>query len=163
MLNYIIIFLKTLLMFSVGITAFRMMGSQAVGEMTDFDLVVVIAIGALMGAPIVDPSIHPLTAIIAIGGFVLAQIVFSILSLKSNRFELLIMGRPIAIIRNGKVLMNGLRKARMTANNLDQELRIKGIESVEKVKVGFLEPNGKVSILMNNSSETSKSNQTKAP
>lgn len=135
-------------MFSVGITAFRLMGSQAVGEMTDFDLVVVIAIGALMGAPLVDPSIQPLTSIIAISGFVVAQIVFSFLSLKSNRFEVLIMGRPIQIIRNGKVLMDGLKKARMTTKNLDQELRIKGIETVEKVKDGFLEPNGKVSLLL---------------
>ncbi|MEB1809456.1 MAG: DUF421 domain-containing protein [Bacillaceae bacterium] len=145
---YVAIFLKTLLMFSVGITAFRLMGSQAVGEMTDFDLVVVIAIGALMGAPLVDPSIQPLTSIIAISGFVVAQIVFSFLSLKSNRFEVLIMGRPIQIIRNGKVLMDGLKKARMTTKNLDQELRIKGIETVEKVKDGFLEPNGKVSLLL---------------
>lgn len=145
---YIHIFLKTVLMFSVGITAFRLMGSQAVGEMTDFDLVVVIAIGALMGAPLVDPSIHPLTSIIAISGFVVAQIVFSFLSLKSDRFEVLIMGRPIQIIRNGKVVMNGLKKARMTTKNLDQELRIKGIETVDKVKDGFLEPNGKVSFLL---------------
>lgn len=145
---YVPIFLKTLLMFSVGITAFRLMGSQAVGEMTDFDLVVVIAIGALMGAPLVDPSIHPLPSIIAISGFVVAQIVFSFLSLKSDRFEVLIMGRPIQIIRNGKVLMAGLKKARMTTKNLDQELRIKGIETVEKVKDGFLEPNGKVSLLL---------------
>ncbi|MDE5412802.1 DUF421 domain-containing protein [Alkalihalobacterium chitinilyticum] len=145
---YVPIFLKTLLMFSVGITAFRLMGSQAVGEMTDFDLVVVIAIGALMGAPLVDPSIHPLTSIIAISGFVVAQIVFSFLSLKSDRFEVLIMGRPIQIIRNGKVLMSGLKKARMTTKNLDQELRIKGIETAEKVKDGFLEPNGKVSLLL---------------
>ncbi|MFV8829326.1 DUF421 domain-containing protein [Alkalihalobacterium sp. APHAB7] len=145
---YIHIFLKTILMFSAGITAFRLMGSQAVGEMTDFDLVVVIAIGALMGAPLVDPSIHPLTSIIAISGFVVAQVVFSFLSLKSDRFEVLIMGRPIQIIRNGKVVMNGLKKARMTTNNLDQELRIKGIETVDKVKDGFLEPNGKVSFLL---------------
>ncbi|WP_216827820.1 DUF421 domain-containing protein [Alkalihalobacterium elongatum] len=159
---YILIFLKTLLMFSVGITAFRLMGSQAVGEMTDFDLVVVIAIGSLMGAPLVDPSIHPLMSIVAISGFVAAQVIFSFLSLKSKRFEELIMGRPIHIIRNGKVLMNGLKKARMTTNNLDQELRIKGIETVEKVKDGFLEPNGKVSILVD---EKINSNlkQTEAP
>ena len=134
-------------MFVTGIIAFRIMGSQAVGQLTDFDLVVVIAIGALMGAPLIDQNINPLLAITAISGFVIAQILFSFLSLKSRKMEDLIKGNPIPLINNGKMIKNGLLKARMTKRNLEQELRIRGFSSITEVEQANLEPNGKISFI----------------
>lgn len=76
-MDYLMSFLKVLGMFIIGLTAFRVMGSQSVGRLTDFDLVVVIAIGALVGDALADPELNPLIIIVAIGGLVLAQVITS--------------------------------------------------------------------------------------
>ncbi len=146
MLEYIISFAKALGMFAVGLTAFRLMGSQAVGRLTDFDLVVAIAIGALIAKPLSDPDLNPWISVVAIFALVIAQIIISWLSLKSTVFESFIAGKTIKVIENGSIIMNGLRKARISKNELSEELRVNGFRSPSEVQHGFLEPNGKLSL-----------------
>ncbi|WP_025027593.1 DUF421 domain-containing protein [Caldalkalibacillus mannanilyticus] len=110
-------------------------------------MIIVIAIGALIGAPLVDDELSPLKAIVAIIGLVIAQMIASWLALKSKFMEMLIMGKPIQLIDQGRILMKGLRKARLTKNDLIQELRIKGVKSIEEVEKAYLEPGGKISMI----------------
>ncbi|WP_372459083.1 YetF domain-containing protein [Alkalihalobacillus deserti] len=42
--------------------------------------------------------------------------------------------------------MKGLRKARLSKNELTEELRVKGFRSPSEVQQVFLEPNGKISV-----------------
>jgi uncharacterized membrane protein YcaP (DUF421 family) len=67
--------------------------------------------------------------------------------MKSPLIEKLVMGSPIKLVDNGKILLNGLRRARITKNNLDQELRVKGLTSLEQIDLAFMEPNGKLSVI----------------
>lgn len=145
--EYIISFFKAFGLFIMGLIAFRIMGSQTVGRLTDFDLVVVIAIGALIGDALADPELNTLIIIFAIAGLVLAQVITSILAMKSPFFEKIVVGSPIKLVDKGKILMNGLRKARMTKKNLSEELRVKGLMETNNVEQAFLEPNGKLSVI----------------
>lgn len=146
-MEYVLSVLKAVLLFVVGLLAFRVMGSQSVGRLTDFDLVVVIAIGAIIGDGLADPELNVFILTAAIAGLVLMQILASVLAMKSPLIEKLVMGSPIKLIENGKILLNGLRRARITKNNLDQELRVKGLTSLEQVEQAFMEPNGKLSVI----------------
>ncbi len=145
-MEYVISFAKALGMFVVGLTAFRFMGSQAVGRLTDFDLVIAIAIGALIAKPLSDPDLNPWISVVAIFALVIAQIVISLLSLKSITFERIIAGRPIKVVENGLIIMSGLRKARLSKNELSEELRVKGFQSPSEVQLVILEPSGKLSV-----------------
>ena len=149
-MDYVFSVLRAIGLFVVGLVAFRIMGSQAVGRLTDFDLVVVIAIGAIIGDGLADPELNPFILIAAIAGLVLMQLLASVLAMKSNFIEKLVIGSPIKLIENGKILMSGLRRARITKNNLDQELRVKGLTSFEQIEQAFMEPNGKLSVIEKN-------------
>jgi uncharacterized membrane protein YcaP (DUF421 family) len=146
-MDYVISVLKAVLLFVVGLLAFRVMGSQSVGRLTDFDLIVVIAIGAIIGDGLADPELDLLILIAAIAGLVFMQLLASVLAMKSPLIEKLVMGSPIKLVDNGKILLNGLRRARITKNNLDQELRVKGLTSLEQIDLAFMEPNGKLSVI----------------
>ncbi|OIJ19455.1 hypothetical protein BKP45_13505 [Anaerobacillus alkalidiazotrophicus] len=145
-MEYLLSFTKALGMFVVGLTAFRIMGSQAVGRLTDFDLVVAIAIGALIAKPLSDPELNPLISVVAISALVIAQLVLSVLSMKSSLFEKIVQGSPIKLIENGTIILSGLRKARISKNELMEELRIAGYSSASEVKKAYLEPSGKFSV-----------------
>lgn len=146
-MDYVISVLKAVLLFVVGLLAFRVMGSQSVGRLTDFDLIVVIAIGAIIGDGLADPELDLLILIAAIAGLVFMQLLASVLAMNSPLIEKLVMGSPIKLVDNGKILLNGLRRARITKNNLDQELRVKGLTSLEQIDLAFMEPNGKLSVI----------------
>lgn len=146
-MDYVIPVLRAIGLFVVGLAAFRIMGSQAVGRLTDFDLVIVIAIGAIIGDGLADPELNPFILIAAIAGLVLMQLLVSMLAMKSKFIEKVVSGSPIKLIENGKILMNGLRRARITKNNLDQELRVKGLTGFEQIEQAFMEPNGKLSVI----------------
>lgn len=146
-MEYIWSFLRAAGMFAVGLAAFRMMGSQSVGRLTDFDLVVVIAIGAIIGDGLADPELDFWILVAAIAGLVLMQITASYLSMWSPAVEKIVMGSPIRLIERGKLLMNGLRRARITKNNLEQELRVKGLAGLEGIEAAYMEPNGKLSVI----------------
>jgi uncharacterized membrane protein YcaP (DUF421 family) len=148
-------FAKSLGMFVVGLTAFRLMGSQAVGRLTDFDLVIAIAIGALIAKPLSDPKLNIWISVVAIFALVIAQIVISWLSLKSLVFERIVSGKSIKVIENGAIIMNGLRKARISKNELSEELRVKGFQSPAEVQQMILEPNGKFSVFENSNQDVS--------
>lgn len=144
--EYLIAFVKSLGLFAVGLTAFRIMGSQAVGRLTDFDLVVAIAIGALIAKPLSDPELNPWISVVAISALVIAQIIMSWLSLKSTVFERIVKGNPIQLVKNGSIIMNGLRKARISKSEVEEELRTKGFKSFSELDEVFIEPNGKFSV-----------------
>lgn len=146
-MDYVISILRAFGMFAVGLLAFRVMGSQSVGRLTDFDLVVVIAIGAIIGDGLADPELNLFILIAAIAGLVMMQLTVSMLAMKSAFVEKIVMGSPIKLIENGKMLLNGLRKARISKNNLDQELRVKGLTSLDQIEQAFMEPNGKLSVI----------------
>lgn len=139
--------LRAAAMFVIGLVAFRLMGSQSVGRLTDFDLVVVIAIGAIIGDGLADPELKLGVLIGSVAGLVLLQISASWLSMKSQWVEKLVMGSPIKLIDKGKLLMKGLRRARITKNNLEQELRVKGLKGFAEVQEAYMEPNGKLSVI----------------
>ncbi|CAM3981850.1 DUF421 domain-containing protein [Paenibacillus alkaliterrae] len=149
-MDYLLSVLRAAGMFAVGLLAFRVMGSQTVGRLTDFDLVVVIAIGAIIGDGLADPELNLFILIAAIAGLVMMQLIISMLAMKSTVVEKIVMGSPIKLIENGKLLLNGLRKARITKNNLDQELRTKGLSSLDQIEQAFMEPNGKLSVIEKN-------------
>jgi Predicted membrane protein len=139
--------LRTAGLFLIGLAAFRLMGSQSVGRLTDFDLVVVIAIGAIIGDGLADPELNFWLLAAAIAGLVALQIAASLLSMKFPMMEKLVMGSPIKLIDKGRILINGLRKARITRSNLMQELRVKGLNGPENVEQAYMEPNGKLSVV----------------
>jgi uncharacterized membrane protein YcaP (DUF421 family) len=146
-MDYLLILAKAVGFFVTGLVAFRFMGSQSVGRLTDFDLVVVIAVGALIGDVLSNNDTNPFLHLTAIATLVLIQVGTSLLAMKYPSFEKLIMGKPIRLIYKGKLEWNGLRRARLTKNSLDQELRVQGLDSYSTVDQAFMEPNGKLSVL----------------
>ena len=73
-------------------------------------------------------------------------IVFSFLSLKSNKFRDILDGKESVIISNGKLNFSEMKKQKYNLNDLLLQLRDKGIRTIEEVDYAILETNGKLSV-----------------
>jgi Predicted membrane protein len=122
------------------------MGKRSIGELPVFDFLVIIALGAVVGADIADPKIehiHTAVAIILIG---LLQRVVSSLTIKSRKFGKLITFEPTVVVYQGNLLMSNLKKVRYSIDNISQMLREKDIFHLGDVELAVLEANGKLSV-----------------
>jgi uncharacterized membrane protein YcaP (DUF421 family) len=123
------------------------MGKRSIAELPVFDFLVIIILGAVVGADIADPEIphiHTAVAIILIGIF---HRIVSKLKIKYRKFGHLITFDPTIVIQNGKFIVKNLSSIRYSIDNVLQMLREKGIFDISDVHLGIIEPTGNISVL----------------
>lgn len=106
-------------------------------------------LGAVIGGIIYNPSITILQFLLVL---VLWTLVVFILKFARdhNRFvRNLVDGKPVQVIKNGRVLVANCMKAGISANELMFKLRSRGIYSVEKVQNCIFEQNGQLTVIEN--------------
>lgn len=145
---YFSIIIKTLLLYFFIIFVYRLMGKKEVGQLSVVDLIVSILIAELVALAIssnksIFMSIVPITILVFV------QIFISYITLKNEKIRNIIEGKPIVIIKNGKLNFTEMSKLRYSLDDLIMQLRLQGINSIENVKYAVLENNGQLSIFPN--------------
>ncbi|MBB6453762.1 uncharacterized membrane protein YcaP (DUF421 family) [Salirhabdus euzebyi] len=123
------------------------MGKRAIGELPIFDFLIILILGAVVGADIADPNIqhlHTAVAIVAIGIF---QRIVASWKIKNRKVGRLITFEPTVVVQNGKLLDNNLRKIRYSMDNILQMLRDKNVFDISEVETAIVESNGGLSVL----------------
>lgn len=143
----LVVFIRTLILFAIVVVVLRIMGKRQIGELQPFELVVAIMISELAAVPMQNTGIPLLNGIIPILTLLLAQIVLSIISLKSFKARGIICGKPSILVENGKINEKNLYREMFTINDLLEQLRIKNIPNISDVEFAILETNGQLSIL----------------
>jgi uncharacterized membrane protein YcaP (DUF421 family) len=64
-----------------------------------------------------------------------------------RRLRPVLVGDPIILVADGRILERNLRRQRMTVEELGAEARLAQITSLEDVRYAVLETNGKVSFV----------------
>lgn len=143
----IISLIRTLLLYIFIVFAVRLMGKRQISELQTSELVVTLLISDLAAIPMQDSG-QPLTSgLVPILVLVAAEIIISVIMLKSGGFRRMICGRPIVVVNNGKIQQNELRRLRMTIEDLFEDLRQGGVSTISDVAYAIVETNGKLSII----------------
>jgi uncharacterized membrane protein YcaP (DUF421 family) len=144
-MEYLLIVIKTIVIYVLVAIIFRVLGKREVGQLGTFDLVVFILIAELVAMSLEENNkfIYNLIPV-----FVLAilQILIAKLSLKNIKFRKLIDGSPTLIIKNGIINFKNMVEQRYSLDDLLLQLREKDIRSIEEVEYAILEINGKLSV-----------------
>ena len=143
----VIAFLRTIILYLLIIAGVRLMGKRQVGELEPSELVLALIIADLAAVPMQDFGIPLLTGIIPILTLLCITMILSVLTMKSVRFRAIICGRPSIIVENGRLVQREMRRNRFTVDELMEELRMKGVTALSKVKYAILETNGQISVL----------------
>jgi uncharacterized membrane protein YcaP (DUF421 family) len=125
----------------------RLLGKRELGQMTPFELIVLVVIGDLIQQGVTQNDFSLTGAIIAVSTIAFWALVFSWASFLWPAAERLLEGEPRVIIRDGKLLQANLRRSRLTRSEIESEMRLAGIARMEDVAWGILEPRGKISFI----------------
>lgn len=139
--------LRATAMYAVVFLLLRLLGKRELGQLAPFELVTLIVIGDLIQQGITHNDFSLTGATLAIGTFAFWTIVIGFLSFHFPRAEKFLTGEPSVIIRDGEILRAKMRRERMTVMELESEMRLAGIASLDDVAWAILEPNGKISFI----------------
>lgn len=143
----LVVFVRSLILFLIVVIVMRIMGKRQIGQLQPFELAVAIMISELAAVPIQNTSIPLINGIIPIITLLIAQLLLSLISLKSIKGREIICGKPNILIANGKINQDNLKKEMYTLNDLLEQLRIKGTCNISDVEFAILETNGQLSII----------------
>ena len=131
----------------------RFMGKRELGQMTPFELIVLIVIGDLIQQGVTQNDFSLTGAIIAIATIAFLAMVMSWASYLWPQAERLLEGEPRVIVRDGELLTANLRRNRLTRAEIESEMRLAGIGRMNDVAWAILEPRGKISFIQRSPEE----------
>ena len=140
------IILRTTLAFVTLLFTTRVVGREIVTPLSHIDLAARIALGSMAAALAYNLKLNPLDTAIAILTFGLLSLATSWAALLARWVRKLLVGAPVTLIQNGKILEENLRKVHYRLDYLVDQLRLRDVFDLSDVEFAILEPNGVVCV-----------------
>jgi uncharacterized membrane protein YcaP (DUF421 family) len=141
------IMLRTALIYLALLIGLRLTGKKEVGQMSLFDLVLLLLIANAVQNAMTGPDTSLTGGIVAAGTLLAVHAALSQLTWRFAKVRHLAEGTPALLIHWGKVLQKNLAKEKVTAEEIHQALRSHGVSNVEDVALATLEIDGSISVL----------------
>jgi uncharacterized membrane protein YcaP (DUF421 family) len=141
------IVIRTALVYLAVYVGLRLTGKRELGQMTVFDLVVIILIANAVQNAMVGPDTSITGGIIAAVVLLAINAVVSRLRLRGRTWGTLLEGTPTVLIQNGQLVQPNLVKEGVEPSQLEMAMREHGVDSINDVKLAVLEVDGSISIV----------------
>ncbi|MBD1380632.1 DUF421 domain-containing protein [Metabacillus arenae] len=125
----------------------KFVGKKIINQFTPFTFIASIVLGELLGNALYDQQIGVLYVIYSMTLWGILLFIVEYLGQKYLSFRGIFEGKPSALIKNGVIDREELRKNRMNINQLQSLLRQSETFSIREVAYCYLEANGSISIL----------------
>lgn len=142
-----ITFIRAVIIYITVIIAMRIMGKRQIGELKPHELVITVLVSQVASIPLEDNSMPLANMFVPILIFVSFEIIVSVISMKSLNFRNLIQGKPIFIIKNGRLDEKQMKRLRFSMDDLIDAIRQKDVFDISTVQDAVIETNGSVSVL----------------
>ncbi len=126
------------------LVVFRVMGKRQVGQLTPFDLVVLLIVSNVLQNAMIGPDDSITGGLIGVLTIFLLNGTVARLTFRYPRLEQLIDGIATPLVRDGTVDDAALKRELVTRAELCAALREHGIEQLDDVRWAMLESTGKI-------------------
>jgi uncharacterized membrane protein YcaP (DUF421 family) len=141
------IFLRTGAIYIVVLAGVRLSGKREVGQMTPFDLTLLLLISNAVQNAMTGSDTSLLGGIVAAATLLVLNYFVAEVSGGNRRFRKFVQGQPSLLVHDGKVIAAHMAKEHVSMDELQRALREHGISSCSDVALGVLEVDGSISCL----------------
>ena len=141
------IFLRTAVIYVVVLTGVRLSGKREVGQMTPFDLTLLLLLSNSVQNAMTGPDTSLLGGAVAATVLLVLNYLIANLAGANRRFRKFIQGEPAMLIHDGQVIEAHMAREHVTMDALECAMREHGIASYHQVAIGVLEIDGSFSFL----------------
>lgn len=125
----------------------RVSGKRTLSKLNAFDFVITIAIGSTLASIITSKSLALAEGLVALGLLVAMQFLVTAVSVRFEGFNRAIKAEPALLLRDGRMLTRAMRRARITAGEIEAAARAAGVERPDALEAVFLETDGSLTAL----------------
>ena len=143
----LIVFFRALILYCVVFLVIRLMGKKELSKVQPFELAIIIVISDLASAPMSSRGLSLLDGIVPIITLLLAYLIFLLLNHSSNKVQDIVCGKPILIIKDGRIVEKEFNSQKYTVSDLMSQLHEKDVFSISDVKYAIIETNGNLSVI----------------
>ena len=141
------IIIRSILIYSIVLFIFRLMGKRQLGQMQPFELVLTLIIADLATIPMADVSIPVLHGIIPLLTLVILHFLITLITRFSNLISKVLSGKPVIIVNPNGIDYKAMKKLNLTIDDIFASLREKGFFTIAQIQYAIIETNGKISVL----------------
>ncbi len=138
---------RTLVIYLVILFGLRLSGKREIGQMTVFDLVVLLLISNAVQNAMVGPDTSLLGGILAALVLLIANALIARLRFSLPGLRRLVEGTPTLLVLHGKVVSEHMRREGIDSESLQAALREHGVSSIDEVEMAVLEIDGSISVV----------------
>jgi uncharacterized membrane protein YcaP (DUF421 family) len=146
------IVLRATVIFAALYVLVRLMGKRELGQMTPFELIVLVVIGDLIQQGVTQNDFSVTGAIIAISTIAFLALLMSWATYLWPWAERALEGEPRVIVRDGALVEANVRRNMLTRSEIESEMRLAGIGRMSDVAWAILEPRGRMSFIQRSGS-----------
>ena len=141
------IVLRTIVIYLVVLLGVRLSGKREVGQMTPFDLVLLLLISNSVQNAMTGPDNSLFGGIAAAITLLLMNYGIAELSGGNRRFRKFVEGQPTLLVHDGEIISAHMAKEHVSMDELERALREHGVNSYHDVALAVLEVDGSISCL----------------
>jgi uncharacterized membrane protein YcaP (DUF421 family) len=121
----------------------RWLGNKGMGQLSTIEMIIILGLGEAVGQSMVNPSQTSIpqgftVVIIAIAIFK----IYDYLASRYNKFSKTIVSDPILLVKDGKIIDDSMKKAKISKKELESYMRLNGTDDISTIKSSHLEING---------------------
>jgi uncharacterized membrane protein YcaP (DUF421 family) len=143
---------RTLVVYVALLLGLRLAGKREIGQMTPFDLVVLLVISNAVQNAMVGPDTSLNGGILAAFCLLIANFVINRLGLSSRWLHTQLVGEPALLVSDGHLIEDHLRHEGVSVDEVMEALREHGVDDLKTVKMAVLEVDGTISIVPSDAS-----------
>lgn len=137
---------KALVLFVAAVAFFRLSERRTLAQLAPFDVVALVAVGAVVGRTATAADTPLMTGVVVLGAVLLAHRVVSRLRYVTA-FRFLVDHQPRLLVVDGEVKEPEMRRTGLTHADLDAELRRQGVDRLADVHYLVYEGKGNFSVV----------------
>jgi uncharacterized membrane protein YcaP (DUF421 family) len=141
--------LRTSVVYFFVLIGLRLSGTRTLGQMSTFDLVLLLIISNAVQNAMVGPDTSLVGGLVAAAILMTWHWLINFLKQRDRGLAKLLAGEGIMLIFHGKILDAHIRRAGLTRDELLQALREHGVARADEVMFAVLEPDGTISVVRN--------------
>ena len=129
----------------------RIVGKRSFGDMSTFDIIVLVLVGGTLRNTIVGPDISFPGGLIAVASILAMDRMLAWACTRSSWLNRVVEGHPTVLIRDGEIVPGSFESVSLPMAAFRRALHAAGMEDAKNVRIARLEPNGRITLTLKKS------------
>lgn len=142
------VLIRIFVIYLLLVVSMRGMGKRLSAMVSRNEMIALVSLAAAVGVPMQDPERGLLAPVIIAVVIIGVQRIISNNTMKSAKFESLVLGSIEALAKDGRLETKNMQETRVTRERLLTEFRMKEVTNLGKVQRAYMEANGSFTVYL---------------